>query len=50
MAKAKGPEFSVSISFVALYTGICSEIEKLTQGCPVRQEKQNANVKELLLP
>ena len=35
---------------IIFWTGMCSEIEKLIQGCPVCQEKQNANAKELLLP
>ena len=29
---------------------MCSEIEKLIQGCQVSQEKQNANANESLLP
>ena len=35
---------------IIFWPGMCSEIEKLIQGCPVCQEKQNANAKEPLLP
>ena len=35
---------------VIFWPGMCSEIEKLIQGCLVCQEKQNANAKEPLLP
>ena len=35
---------------IIFWPGMCSEIEKLIQGCPLCQEKQNANAKEPLLP
>ena len=35
---------------IIFWPGICSEIEKLIQGCPVCQEKQDANAKKPLLP